>query len=266
MTDTAPAEQAIYEEQPRKESMLKLMHLLRRRPELTLEQFQEHWLERHADFARGMPEVRRYVQYHGVADDPIKTALQQAADAPLEESYDGVAISWWESAGAMRRAMEGPAVAAALADEEHFIDHSRSVAVLTEEQVIVEPSGKAPIVLVECLRRQPTMTRSQFSERWLEHGHLGREANRRGLLQGYIQNHALSEDDPRLAELGGLGESDEPWDGVTLAYFDSLAVATELFRSPLASEEAYEDEREFIDHSKGLYLMARRHVIKDLVR
>ena len=94
---------------------------------------------------------------------------------------------------------------------------------------------------------------------------LGREAHARGLLAGYIQNHALAPDDARVADLQ-LGSSGEDWDGVVTAYFDSTAVAKELFGDPLASERAYEDERGFIDHSQALYLMARRHPIKDLVR
>jgi uncharacterized protein (TIGR02118 family) len=254
-----------YAPPPRRESMLKLVHLLRRKPGLSLSEFQEHWLERHSQFALSLPAVRRYVQYHALADDPIREALAQAADGPLVDSYDGVAISWFDDVKSLTQAMNSEAVAAALEDERHFIDHSRSVAVLVDEHVVVEPIGAGPIVLVECLRRQPAIDRHTFSERWLHHGHLGREAHARGLLAGYIQNHALAPDDARVAGLH-LGSSGEDWDGVVIAYFDSTAVAKELFGDPLASETAYEDERAFIDHSQALYLMARRHPIKDLVR
>ena len=255
-----------YEAPPRRESMVKLVYLLRRKPGLTLEEFQEHWLERHSHFALRTPAVRRYVQYHALANDPIRETLAQAAAGPLVESYDGVAIAWFDDVAALHHSMHGDDVPAALEDQEHFIDHSRSVAVLADEYVIVEPVGAGPIVLVECLRRPPEIDRRTFSERWLHHGRVGRRAHARGLLAGYIQNHALAEDDARVAELDDLGSSDENWDGVVTAYFDSTAVAKELFQSPLASEDAYEDEKTFIDHSKCLYLMARRHVIKDLIR
>src|SRR4051794_11032442 len=254
---------------PRRESMLKLVYLLRRKPGLGLEEFQEHWLERHSWFGLSNPAVRRYVQYHALADDPVRQWLAQAADGPAKESYDGVAIAWWDNLDAMRAAMQGDEVAAALEDEKLFIDHSRSVAVLTEENVIVEPVGEGSVVLIECLRRRSDIDRATFSQRWLHHGHIGREAHARGLLQGYIQNHALPEEDARVGEIDDLAAADadaESWDGVVTAYFHSLAVAHELFTSPLASEQSYEDEKTFIDHSHGLYLMARRHVIKDLVR
>ena len=87
-----------------------------------------------------------------------------------------------------------------------------------------------------------------------------------GLLSGYIQNHALSEDDSRVRELEALGAGAAGWDGIVTAYFQSIAMAKELFANPLASEEAYEDEKKFMDHSKALYMLTRRHVVKDLVR
>lgn len=264
MSDATQVQAELYLAPPRRDPLLKLVYLLRRKPGLTLEEFQGHWLERHTHFGLTNPAVRRYVQYHTLADDPIREALAQAADGPQRESYDGVAIAWFDDIDGMRHAMQGDAVAAALEDEKHFIDHSRSVAVLTDENVIVEPVGAGPIVLVECLRRQPDIDRRSFSERWLNHGRIGRQAHARGLLQGYIQNHALPEDDARVAQLDDLGSSDESWDGVVTAYFHSIAVAKELFGDPLASEESYEDEKGFIDHSKGLYLLARRHPIKDL--
>jgi hypothetical protein len=255
-----------YAAPPRRESMVKLVQLLRRKPGLTLEEFQQHWLERHSHFGLRTPAVRRYVQYHALANDPIRETLAQAAAGPSVESYDGVSITWFDDVDALRHAMRDDDVAVALAEQVHFIDHSRSVALLADEYVIVEPVGAGPIVLVECLRRPPTIDRRTFSERWLQHGHLGREAHARGLLAGYIQNHALAEDDARVGEIDDLGSSDENWDGVVTAYFDSTAVAKELFQSALASEDAYEDEKTFIDHSKGLYLMARRHAVKDLIR
>jgi len=255
-----------YVSPPRKEPYAKLVYLLRRKPGLSLEEFQEHWFCRHAAFGRSHPAVLRYVQYHALANDPIREALPQAGDGSDTKSYDGMAVAWFDSVAAMRAAMTSQAVAAALEDERHFIDHNRSVAVLTDEHVVVEPSGDAPIVLVECLRRIAGIDRRTFSERWLGHGAIGREAHSRGLLQGYIQNHAIAEDDARVAEIEELGSTGENWDGVVTAYFHSLAIAKELFADPLASEKSYEDEKTFIDHSQNLYFLARRRPIKDLVR
>jgi hypothetical protein len=246
--------------------MIKLVYCLRRRPELTLEEFQGHWLEHHAGYGRTNPQVLRYVQYHTLAEDPIRQALPQAGAGAAAEPYDGVAVAWFADVASMKLSMQGDNVAAALEDEKLFIDHDRSTAVLTDEHVVVEPEGPAPIVLIECLARREDIDRRAFSAMWSEHGEIGRRANGLGLLQGYIQNHALPPDDARIRELDALGTSEEDWDGVVHAYFRSVATARRLFADPLATEESQEDERRFLDHSRGIYMLTRRHVIKDPVR
>ena len=244
--------------------MLKLLYLQRRLPSLTRAEFQEHWLESHARFARQLPSVLRYVQYATLEDDPIQQALAQAADG--REPYDGLTAAWFASEDEFKRGMEHPLVADALADEGHFIDPARSVALLVEERVQVEPRGACPIVLVECLRRPAGIDRATFSERWHHHAEIGKKAASLGMLAGYIQNHALPEGEDGVEVLEDQATSTESWDGVVTAYFESIAVAKALFASPLAAEEAFEDERSFIDHDKGVYMLARRHVAKDLVR
>ncbi len=247
--------------------MIKLIYCLRRLPRLSLEEFQLHWLEHHRQFGQRSPLIRRYVQYHTLPDDPIREAMAQAGVSALEP-YDGVSIAWWDDLEAMHRDMTGsPHVAAALQDELYFIDHSRSVAFLTREQVIVEPEGDVPYVLMECLRRRADLDRPEFQRRWIEHARFGRQAHAQGLLMGYVQNHTLlGEATANLQGLEALGTNPDAWDGVTTAYFDSVAKFKALVAAPLAAVEAYEDERGFIDHARSVNVLTRRHVLKDLVR
>ena len=242
--------------------MLKMIYCIRRIPSLSLEEFQAHWLEYHSQFGRRLKSLRRYVQYHALANDPIREAMAQAGASHVE-AYDGLAVSWWDSLEAMQGEMKDATVAAALADEKHFIDHSRSVALIADERVVVEPVAPGNIVLVECLRRRSDIDRTRFSELWSHHAHIGRRAHEMGLLMGYIQNHTLIGDAGRVP---GLASNDEPWDGVVTAYFDSIAKFKALVTSPLASKESYEDEKKFIDHSQSVDFLTRRHVIKDLIR
>jgi hypothetical protein len=243
--------------------MVKLIYCLRRLPHLSLEEFQQHWLEHHSQFGKQVKSLRRYVQIHALANDPIREALKQAGASSVE-SYDGLAISWFDSLEAMQAELtKNPVVAAALEDEKYFIDHTRSTALLTDEKVIVEPVGPGNIVLVECLRRRADIDRKVFSERWLHHAHIGRKAHELGLLMGYIQNHTLIGDAGRVP---GLGNNDEPWDGMVTAFFHSVATFKALAAHPLASQESFNDEKTFIDHSRSVDFLARRHVIKDLIR
>lgn len=88
-----------------------------------------------------------------------------------------------------------------------------------------------------------------------------------GLLMGYIQNHTLLDGaTANLEGLEALGTNPDAWDGVTTAYFESLAKFKALVASPLASQESYDDERTFIDHSRSANMLTRRHVIKDVIR
>ncbi|MBI1182311.1 MAG: hypothetical protein GC201_17355 [Alphaproteobacteria bacterium] len=244
--------------------MLKLIRCLRRLPGLSLGEFHAHWLEHHARLPLGDRPVRRYVQYHRLPDDPIYKAMMQAEGATAEP-YDGVSIQWWDDHRSMADDLAGsPEGQVALGDEQHFVDPAGSTACLTEERVIIEPAGDVPYVLFECLRRRDDMDRAAFQKRWEQHAFIGRQAHRMGLLKGYIQNCALLEDDDRWAATGGDGAA--AWDGVVTAYFDSVAKLKALLAAPLGSAEAYEDERTFMDHVRSSYLVARRHVIRDVVR
>ena len=122
--------------------MVKLVFALRRRPELSREQFQRYWLENHAPLVRSYAEVlgiRRYVQVHTLPDE-VQVALRASRDAP--EAYDGVAELWYDSLEAIGAAVatdEGRAAAIALLEDERtFIDHSRSPLWFGEEHPIVD--------------------------------------------------------------------------------------------------------------------------------
>ncbi|HEX8804554.1 MAG TPA: EthD domain-containing protein [Acidimicrobiales bacterium] len=124
--------------------MIKLVFVLRRRSDLTREEFQRHWLDRHAPLVRSYADVlgiRRYVQTHTLPDE-LHAALRASRGAP--EPYDGVAELWYDDLEALAAAVatdEGRAAAVALLDDERrFIDHDRSPLWLAREHPIV-PGG-----------------------------------------------------------------------------------------------------------------------------
>ncbi len=244
--------------------MIKLLYCIRRKPGLSLAEFQQHWREHHADLVRRVTIVRRYVQLHTLAEDPIREAMAQAGASGLD-TFDGVAVLWLDSLEALRTAIErDPAVTAALDDEKFFIDHGRSTACIADEHVVVEPVPPGNIVLIECLRRRADIDRPTFSERWIHHQHIGKRAySELGLLMGYIQNHTLVGDAGRVP---GVGGADEPFDGIVQGFFHSIATFKALVGHPLACQESFNDEKHFIDHSRSVDLLTRRHVIKDLIR
>jgi uncharacterized protein (TIGR02118 family) len=124
-------------------AVIKLVFCLRRRAELSREDFQRYWRETHAPLVRERGAtlgIRRYVQVHTL---PAATSAALAASRAVEEEeYDGVAELWWDSLEALAAAVATPegrrAGAELLEDERRFIDLTRSPIFLAEEHVVLD--------------------------------------------------------------------------------------------------------------------------------
>ncbi|MCW5737207.1 MAG: EthD domain-containing protein [Enhydrobacter sp.] len=120
--------------------MLKLTFCLRRRPGLSLPEFQDYWVNKHGPLVRRLQPALgmvRYVQVHRLGGD-LADGLRRARSAP--EPYDGVAELWWESEESFRAAGKNPGAREAgrllLEDEARFIDLANSPLWLNREHVI----------------------------------------------------------------------------------------------------------------------------------
>jgi uncharacterized protein (TIGR02118 family) len=118
---------------------VKLVFCCRRRPGLSLEEFQATWLDDHGPLVRRLraqiPGMRRYVQSHTIAG-PVTDALR--ASRGSAEPYDGVTEVWFDSledlGGSGEEARE--AGNRLLEDERRFLDLARcSVFVTTEHEI-----------------------------------------------------------------------------------------------------------------------------------
>jgi uncharacterized protein (TIGR02118 family) len=82
--------------------MIKVLGLLTRKPELTHEQFVDHWLNVHGPLALAVPGIRRYVQSHIVGTrtrpDIPETGVQ----------IDGIAELWYDDLAAYEAAARSP--------------------------------------------------------------------------------------------------------------------------------------------------------------
>lgn len=120
--------------------MIKLVFCIKRRGDLSPEEFRRHWLEAHAALVRrfsGTIRICRYVQSHAFA--PEANEWLRALKG-TREAYDGIAEIWWRSwddfaAAASPEGIEANRIL--MEDERQFVDHSRSVVFLTEEHEIL---------------------------------------------------------------------------------------------------------------------------------
>ena len=106
--------------------MIKLTYCLRRRPDLSWDEFSRYWKDVHAPLVAERAEVlgiRRYVQIRTL-QQPELHAVFQARNGGSPEPFDGVAELWFDSLDAMATTSEAAAKASAelLEDERNFID------------------------------------------------------------------------------------------------------------------------------------------------
>jgi uncharacterized protein (TIGR02118 family) len=99
--------------------------LLRRRPDLTHEQFVKHWSTVHADMAKQLPKLRRYVI----------NVVDHAHSGQFD--YDGFSELWFDSVADHDAAFASPLGVELLADIKNF---AQSVSpVIVEEQRMFWP-------------------------------------------------------------------------------------------------------------------------------
>jgi uncharacterized protein (TIGR02118 family) len=88
--------------------MFKLIILLKKKTDLTDEQFATYWLETHAPLAKKMPGLRRYV-VNVVMPPPNR-----------EPDYSGVVELWFDNVDAMKKAFSSPEGQTTQKDTETF--------------------------------------------------------------------------------------------------------------------------------------------------
>ena len=108
--------------------MVKVFALIPRRPDVTEEFFHEHWAGPHAELAKRITTIRRYVQSHRVA--PGVAGLPPAI-------YEGIAEVWFDDFATAAGMGEDPNYAeGAHLDEPNFIDIDRLGFVIADEDVL----------------------------------------------------------------------------------------------------------------------------------
>ena len=115
-----------------------LIYALRRLPALSLAAFHDYWTSTHAEFGRRALAGQGYRQVHAI---PAASAELAGALGLQVSDLDGAVISESSSWDAywQRRATDGARKtgAEALADEDNFIDHSRSMSMRYTEHAAV---------------------------------------------------------------------------------------------------------------------------------
>ncbi len=124
-------------------SVTKIVFCVRKRADLSIDEFRDYWLHRHGPLVRSLwekgtfPGMLRYVQSHTIYDaDGGRIARG------TKEPYDGITEVWMSSTLGATDAATREASAAAgkvlLDDESKFIDFADSAVFVTTEYTIFE--------------------------------------------------------------------------------------------------------------------------------
>jgi uncharacterized protein (TIGR02118 family) len=118
------------------------------------------------------------------------------------------------------------------------------------------------VKIVFCCRRRPELTPEEFQRRWLElHGPLVKRLRERlPMMRRYVQSHTIH---------GGITDAlrasrgaDEPYDGITEVWFDSIESMQPGDQEALtAAQQLYEDEAQFIDFAGSAVFLTEEHAI-----
>ncbi len=190
--------------------MLKQVTIIKKRPDLSADAFEEHWRTRHAEVVCELPGLRRYVQNH-----------MAAAGAGV----DGIAEVWFDDIDAMRANVGHPALEAIRADERNFIDVDTMDSIIVEPATIIdgEATGAKLIVLV---KRNPEVEPERFHRAWRDEvgGAMATLADEPNAPTRYEQDHTRA---------GAYRQGREPaFDGTASLWFPDQGSAGAFFASP----------------------------------
>ncbi|MGO9344081.1 MAG: EthD domain-containing protein [Acidimicrobiales bacterium] len=122
--------------------MIDVVLCIRRRDELSPEEFRRYWRDEHAPLVASHAEIlgiRSYVQHHTLVTG-LESIVQDDRGCP-SDVYDGVAVISFESLDDMAAKGAEPAALAAAeelaADERLFVNHAESRIWFTEHLTVV---------------------------------------------------------------------------------------------------------------------------------
>jgi hypothetical protein len=123
--------------------MIKLVYCIRKRAELSDEEFHRYWLEDHGPRVRGHAAAlgaSRYVQSHTLSGALAEANEGLRASRGMSPPHDGITELWWPDMESFQKALGTKDGVEAgrdlLEDERHFIDFEASTLFLTEEHEI----------------------------------------------------------------------------------------------------------------------------------
>lgn len=110
---------------------IKGLFLVKRKPGMSVAEFQDYWRNIHAPLVPRTPHLLRYVQCH---------VLPETYESDTPPAFDGVAELWWPDVVKFKESWASPELQVEqLTDAKNFVDGKGSMAFLAEENRVIWP-------------------------------------------------------------------------------------------------------------------------------
>ena len=208
---------------------IKTFGLLKKRADLSLEQFSRYWQDVHAEIAKKTMRLTHYVQNH---------RIEKEIPGMRQPDFDGVAES---IARTLEAAMAFPNTRTyregVYKDEPNFME-GHATSIIAREHIIIPGSiidqVTAPVKMMSFFQRRPGMSLEECHDYWLNR-HAPLVPRTPGIMR-YIQNHVLPETYETM---------DPPFDGIAELWWPDMASYEIAIKSPELSQEQWKDTGKF---------------------
>ena len=235
--------------------MIKIVRFVKRRKDLTQEQFKAYWLNKHSKLEKIVVEKT-----------PVKRIIASFVTGEMiggeEPPFDGMVELYYNSVEDMRAAFAGDIPAMMRKDEENFVDLSeKPVRVVTEEYVMSERTGekqlkvKVPIKIARFVKRRKDLTQEQFKAYWLnEHSKLEKIVVEKTPVKRIVASFVTGE---------MIGGEEPPFDGMVELYYNSVEDMRAAFAGNIPAMMR-KDEENFVDLSeKPVRVVTEEYVMSE---
>src|SRR5882762_7377957 len=236
----------------RKGERVKVIRLVKRRADLTLAQFKDYWLTRHA------VHERRAIETTPLQKVVASIATGEVALGAKEPPFDGMVALYFGSLEDAHAALSGPGTAAMREDAKNFVDPRTSPQILADEYLVSEKEDalgtirrSGQLKTIRTISRRRDLTHAQFKDYWLnQHSRLERKVIETTGMQRIIASFALP-GNPVVPDFDGLAE----------LYFAKVEDIRAVFGGPVPTMMR-KDEENFVQmNAPAVRLVAEEYVI-----
>jgi uncharacterized protein (TIGR02118 family) len=233
--------------------MHKIIRMVKRRKDMTLAQFKDYWLTKHAALHRkslDLAPVQKVV---------ASFSTGEVALGGIESQFDAMTAVYFNSLEDLRATKAGPVGKMMLDDEKNFVDHS-PINIIAEEFIMSQKPGADKLLkhsgqlkIIRTVYRRKDLNHQQFKDYWLNnHSKLENIVVRDSPTQYIVATFAVIE------------PGKEPdMDGMVELYYQSQDDIRAMFSSKIP-QMMRDDEENFVQmDAPAIRAVTEEHVIVD---